>query len=1189
MPLYGRRYVLHERLGAGGMGEVYRATDRLAGQDVALKRMLLPHGVLDPDASVAQRVALATEFQTLASLRHPNIISVIDYGFDIDGQPYFTMTLLEHRLSLVDHAAGLSVPARMTLVVEILRALAYLHRRGIVHRDLKPSNVLVPNGQVKVLDFGLSSGRGSTPGVAGTLAYMAPEVLRGAGASEASDLYAIGVIAYELVSGKLPFRGADTQDLANRILRDAPDLSILRRWSPAEGAIESPPDAVTGEGVLAGDDARTMTGPLDLDATASQAASAGAAHDGLATGVTQAPRPHDLGDIIARLLQKRAGDRYRDASLVIYDLSAVLGQPLPAETRDTRESFLQAAPIIGREREREHLISALAAACRGEGRVLLIGGESGIGKSRLLDELRTAALVQGAIVARGQAVSEGGEPYEVWREPLRQRCLLGDVSDAHAAVLKPLVADVEALLGRRIDEAPAVSAEARQERLLSVMEDLFASLDQPFVVLLEDLHWAGDGVAVLRRLVRAAALAPLLIVGTYRHEEAPALPDSVGGAEVISLDRLSLDAVAALAESMLGQLPNRARIADYLHRETEGNAFFLVEVVRALAEEAGQLDHVAMMALPQHVLSGGMQRLITLRLDRVPAGARPRLHLAAVLGRQLDLPAIGAAGSHDLEDWLLVCSGAGIIEVQQDRWRFAHDKFREALLAGLSPDARAELHAQAATGVEAAYPDRDPYAASLAYHWGAAGDVVREAEYSVIAGRRAFAGAAYTEAVRLLARAVALAQADSRVRLDPAATERLLGEALFSSGRMEESRGHLERAVRHLRGIVPPSTPGRIAATLGRQVITQVLHRCQPRFFVGRLREPRARGRALLLSQLYERLGHVHYILGNSMPVLCASLLNVNVGEAAGTSAELARSYATQIVGAGMIGRHGLARKYMALARDAAAEIANPGVSAWVDLMAVTYLVGTGPWAEAEAAFARAAALYEEIGDRRRLQETTIVGGVAQYFSGRFEDCRRHCMRVDEIAIKAEEWQPRAWSLAGAVQALVASGREADALRLIDGHPVLERPWHGLEGIWLHGVLARCRLRSGDVAGARQDASRAVQLMEGTMPTGAFTLEGYAGAAETWVRIWALTTDRAGAATARRHARQSLRALQQFARLFPVGRPRAALCQGLFEAVSGRRRRAEAAFARSAEAAGRLAMPYEIDLASREADRLRAR
>jgi len=194
--LYDRRYVLHERLGAGGMGEVYRATDRLAGRSVALKRVLSPaaEGGL---ASLSDRAALAAEFSTLASLRHPNIVSVLDYGFDSEQRPYFTMALLDAPRTFTRHAITLPIPERMVLVVEILRALAYLHRRGIVHRDLKPGNVLVDgDGRVRVLDFGLSASRGSDRRIAGTVGFIAPEVLRGEGASEASDLFAVGVMAY---------------------------------------------------------------------------------------------------------------------------------------------------------------------------------------------------------------------------------------------------------------------------------------------------------------------------------------------------------------------------------------------------------------------------------------------------------------------------------------------------------------------------------------------------------------------------------------------------------------------------------------------------------------------------------------------------------------------------------------------------------------------------------------------------------------------------------------------------------------------------------------------------------------------------------------------------------------------------------------------------------------------------------
>src|SRR5258706_15531538 len=147
------------------------------------------------------RLALAEEFQLLASLRHPNIISVLDYGFD-DGNPYFTMELLDHAQTILECGRGQPLAAQVGLLVQVLQALAYLHRRGVIHHDLKPGNVLVTGEQVKLLDFGLSvmrkqrSDDGGT--TSGTLAYLAPEVLSGLPSDETSDLYAVGVIAYEL-------------------------------------------------------------------------------------------------------------------------------------------------------------------------------------------------------------------------------------------------------------------------------------------------------------------------------------------------------------------------------------------------------------------------------------------------------------------------------------------------------------------------------------------------------------------------------------------------------------------------------------------------------------------------------------------------------------------------------------------------------------------------------------------------------------------------------------------------------------------------------------------------------------------------------------------------------------------------------------------------------------------------------
>src|SRR2546429_4090333 len=179
----GARYQLINELGRGGMGTVYRALDRLTGRVVTLKRLR----ILDApsaEASLAEaRLTLAREFRLLASLRHPNIVSVLDYGFDQDRMPFFTMDLEENALTIVEAGHGQPLAVQVDLLVQTLRALVYLHRHGIIHRDLKPGNVIVVDDQVKVLDFGLSIYHDAVETRAGhwagTVLYMAPAVLPG--------------------------------------------------------------------------------------------------------------------------------------------------------------------------------------------------------------------------------------------------------------------------------------------------------------------------------------------------------------------------------------------------------------------------------------------------------------------------------------------------------------------------------------------------------------------------------------------------------------------------------------------------------------------------------------------------------------------------------------------------------------------------------------------------------------------------------------------------------------------------------------------------------------------------------------------------------------------------------------------------------------------------------------------------
>jgi serine/threonine protein kinase len=231
----GRRYEILELLGTGGMGSVYRAYDRLSGQTVALKRVAVaPRRAADTSNLL---LALAQEFRLLAALRHPQIISVFDYGFDSARQPYFTMELLDQPQTLLEIGRAQPLAFQIDLLVQALQALTYLHRRGILHHDLKPENMLVSNGQVRLLDFGLSItlDQSQRADISGTLLYLPPEVLDGAPFTAAGDLYAIGVIAYQLLAGRHPFSADNADDFFDKVLAAAPDLIALA--APPELAV----------------------------------------------------------------------------------------------------------------------------------------------------------------------------------------------------------------------------------------------------------------------------------------------------------------------------------------------------------------------------------------------------------------------------------------------------------------------------------------------------------------------------------------------------------------------------------------------------------------------------------------------------------------------------------------------------------------------------------------------------------------------------------------------------------------------------------------------------------------------------------------------------------------------------------------------------------------------------------------
>jgi tetratricopeptide (TPR) repeat protein len=620
--------------------------------------------------------------------------------------------------------------------------------------------------QVRVLDFGLSTTTEQARGTVGTLLYMAPEVLRDQPVSQASDLYAVGIIAYQLLVGHYPFDLRTPARLTAGILHTVPDVSSVQNTR--------------------------------------------------------------LADILRRWVAKDPRERYENATQIIQALSQTIDQLPPQESSAIRESFLQAATFVGRGEELQQLQTALDRAVAGHGSTWLVGGESGVGKSRLVEELRIIGLVQGARVLRTQGVEGGGLPYNLWREPLRRLVLADGLNDGEAGILKEMVPDIDVLLGRDIPEAPFLAGKDGQQRLVLMIADLFRrqTRQQPLVLILEDLQWATESLEPLKQLNRIVQDLPLLIVGNYRDDERPDLPDELEMMQVISLQRLSPESIADLSASMLGASGRQQQVVDLLQRETEGNIFFLIETVRALAEEVGQLSEVGRMTLPASVFAGGVQTVIQRRLDRVPATYHPLLKLTAVAGRQLDRAVLQEAlraddhfTENDLDQFILACADAAVLEVQEEQWRFAHDKLREHILSHLEDHERSHLHQQIAESIET-LPNNDDdlatYAAILTQHWAAANNPHKEGHFAIIAGHQARENNANTDAVRLYQRALELNAFEQETDPIKAHADLLynLGRARLGLSQMDEARILAYQALAIYESIEDRSSIGRVKGLL---------------------------------------------------------------------------------------------------------------------------------------------------------------------------------------------------------------------------------------------------------------------------------------------------------------------------------------------------------------------------------------
>jgi len=792
--LINDRYQLGEQLGRGGMGVVYRARDSVLDRDVAVK--LLSASGLGTEG----RERMLREAQAIAKLNHPNIVQVHDAGQlepstgsppGMAGQageaiPFIVMELVQGP-SLHDRPPqdfeGIVGVAR-----QICAALEHAHSHGIIHRDLKPENVLIgPDGTAKLMDFGLArsvASRLTTEGeITGTVFYLPPEIALGHDIDGRADLYSLGVMLYEFTAGILPFADGDPLAIISQHLH----ASVVPPRAHREGISPA------------------------------------------------------MNALILRLLSKRPEDRPASAAEVAQALDHLeAGEVIDLEVRELSllDRFVRGR-LVGRDRELGEARAFWHRATQGQGQVLLISGEPGVGKTRLVRELATWVEVSGGSVLVGECYAEGGAPYAPMAQMIRAALSLGVTRSLPNPVLADL-ATISPDLRTRHPDLPSnqpLDPQAEKQRLFESVTAMATSLaDQtPLLLILDDAHWADGGtLSLLRHLARRLRQSRTLVVAAYREIELDeALPltellhdlDRERLAKRIKLTRLdrqeTRDLLAALFREEI-----TPEFLDGIYRETEGNPFFIEEVCKALIDsgklyfEDGRWHRpgVDEMDIPQSV-----RLAVQARVRRLPETTQETLQLAATLGREFDYQTLSQAS--DMDEQMLIealerAQRAQLIEElstgREVSFSFTHALIPSTLYEGISALRRRPMHRRAAESIEALRPDDYE---SLAHHFAAAGDRVRAIEYCRKAAGRSNGLHTYDASKRYLTTALGLLDAGEMPETRLGLLEEL-ADAHTMLGEPGEAIPHYQEALEVWQGL--PSAITLTAIRLHRKIVDTV-------------------------------------------------------------------------------------------------------------------------------------------------------------------------------------------------------------------------------------------------------------------------------------------------------------------------------------------------------------------------------
>ncbi len=739
---FSNRYEITAELGRGGMGVVYRAHDPLLNREVAIK--LIPPSLLSPETE--QR--FQREAQLVAQMDHPAIIPIHDFGKHEDSlflvMPVVQGTNLRYFLSEL----ALTLGEVIEIGTQIAQALEYSHARGVFHRDIKPENIMVAREEggrvrVRVMDFGLARTATETRitktgTIVGTLAYLSPEQVAGSGIDHRTDIYSLGAVLYECLTGQPPFSG-ELQSILYRIVHEIPQAP------------------------------RSFRAGIDDELEATVLA---------CIAKEPAKRPQRASEIAETL--RRCQSRMNDSDLT---KSVVITRSVTPR--------LALSPFIGRAKELAELQQRLNAAISGECQFVVVAGESGVGKTRLLDEIENLAKARKILVLHGRSIERDESfPYQGFCEAIQEYFRLKDTGTSLAASpdlsdlapdlvsLFPMLTEISEIRSAAAGEsklAPAGGAQGPEHRtrLFELLARTLVRIagGRPLILLLEDLHAADVSIEALQYIVRRLGPTPTLMVGTYRATEVDhrhpltRLLDSFRGDRrvlSIALGPLSPSEHRLFLETLVGGPKLGERLVQRLYDGTEGNPFFTKELVRSLLDSGGitkdstgTWNLSVETGLSTDALPATIQQAVEKRIERLPDDLREILSIASIIGKSFDLRDLKllAGDTKDVELAVDRLVEGGLLEEERDsrgdRLSFSSGVIRDVLYASMSRRKRRSLHRRVAEQIEKRHGGRLERIYPQLVHHFSQGDVPdKTVEYGLRLARTALDAFSAEDAAR---------------------------------------------------------------------------------------------------------------------------------------------------------------------------------------------------------------------------------------------------------------------------------------------------------------------------------------------------------------------------------------------------------------------------------------------------------